>query len=79
MPVVDYFSREMPALLVGAEGATAPETLRQRNRAEYLKLWKAARRAIRWRPPKGETRDLNQTGEREESLRYPGQRGRADG
>jgi hypothetical protein len=28
---------------IGAEGATAPETLRQRNRSKTFKLWKVER------------------------------------
>ena len=42
---VEDLSRKMPAgpirVLAGAEGATAPETLRQKDR-ERMTLWKAA-------------------------------------
>jgi hypothetical protein len=46
----------------GAEGATAPETLRQKNRAKFLKLWKAAPRFSQ-APTEG------RNSRREESLR----------
>jgi hypothetical protein len=39
---------------VGAEGATAPETLRQKDRRQQQNIWKATRiLAMSLRPPKG--------------------------
>jgi hypothetical protein len=39
---------------IGAEGATAPETLRQKDRKQHRSIWKATRIfMMSLRPPKG--------------------------